>query len=889
MSPERWQQIKEVLDEALEIAPTSRCDYLKEICVGDDDLRREVESFLAFDDTQTDLLESDFFADAIHEVFNDPGAAFLNKEIGGKYRIVRELGAGGMGAVFLAERIDGEFEQKVAVKFLRQGFHSSSARLRFRQERQILARLQHRFIAALIDGGTTEDGTPYLVMEYVEGTPINRFVAENNLPVAETVDLFRSVCHAVSFAHQNLIVHRDLKPDNILITSDGTPKLLDFGIAKLLSDTEIKATVTRQQALTPEYAAPEQILGQTVTTATDVYSLGVILYELLTGAHPFRREKDTPQQIWHSITQTEPMRPSTAISLKSKVQSHKSKEENPKSKVQNPKSLKGDLDNIILKALKKEPSRRYASVEQFSQDLKCYLKGFPVSARPDTLAYRARKFLSRNPLASAAFLIAFVSLFCGIFAVSRQARVTQIERDKAERRFNDVRQLANSFMFEINEQIEKSPVKARELLVERAVEYLDKLSSEETGDAELQSELAAAYEKIGDVQSELFKPTLGKTSAALGSHQKALEIRERLFIADQTNVKRGLEVAMSRMRVGDILMMSGKIAEARENYSEAIRIDEKLLALEPANQKVLRNLSRLLSRRGQSILRSGSLGEARQNYLQSLENYQKLLNDNPGDLPLEHSVAIVNSYIGYVELERGNFDESLNRFQKSLEIEKRVSASDKTNALYRGGLINGHLWFGVALRDTGKINEGIAEFRQSLEMQKAVFEADKSNFGERNWLADCYLELGIAEMKARETKAAIETFQTAIEHYRAVWEHDRENSAVRRQIAFTQKYLAETLLQNGKQAESLNLFRRAFEEFQKLVEADPNNTEWRHDLASSRLKIGESLNKYGDKDEAQANFKATLAIYETLFAASPESLKIRRELEAVKKYLAEFN
>jgi eukaryotic-like serine/threonine-protein kinase len=888
MSPERWQQIKEVLDEALTVVPSARADFLSKTCVGDEDLRREVESFLAFDGAPSDLLENNSFADAIQEVFNEPSVVFLNREIGGKYRIVGELGAGGMGSVFLAERIDGEFEQKVAVKFLRQGFLSPSARQRFRRERQILARLQHRYIAALIDGGATDDGTPYLVMEYVEGTPITRFVRENNLSVVETIDLFRSVCRAVSFAHQNLIVHRDLKPENILITADGTPKLLDFGIAKLLSETEIKATVTHQQALTPEYAAPEQILGQTITTATDVYSLGVILYEILTGAHPFRRANMSPQQIWQSITQTEPARPSS-ISSKFQVPSSKSETRNPKSQIPNPKSLKGDLDNIILKALKKEPARRYGSVEQFSRDLQFYLKGFPVSARPDTLVYRAGKFLSRNPLACAAVLIALVSLVSGIFVASHKAREAQIEREKAERRFNDVRQLANSFMFEINEQIEKSPVKARELLVQRAVEYLDKLSAEETGDAELQSELAAAYEKIGDVQSELFKPTLGKTSAALRSHQKALEIRERLFIADPTNVERGLETAMSRMRIGDIFMMSGRIAEARDIYSEAIRLNEQMLVREPANQKVRRHLSRVFSRRGQSVLRSGSLAEARQNYEKSLENYQKLFDESPNDSQLEHSIAIVNSYIGYVELERGDFAEALNHFQTSLEIEKRVFETDKTNALYRGGLINGHLWVGVALRDAGQIDAGIAEIRTALEMQKTVFEADKSNFGERNWLADCYLELGIAEMKANDSNAARENFQTAIEHYRAVWEHDRENLAARRQIAFAQKHVAETFLQNEKPDKSLNLFRQTLEEYKKLVEADPHNSEWRHDLAFCYLKIGESLMKTGARFEAAQNFKTAAAIYETLSAASPENLKIQRESEAVKKHLAEFD
>jgi serine/threonine protein kinase len=542
MTPERWQQLKSVLEPAMELAPERRADFLDEACAGDLELREEVESFLEYETASDDLLENPIFSPVLQEIAEEMHEDFAGRQIG-KYRILREIGAGGMGMVFLAERADGEFEQQVAVKLLRRSFFDSSAKQRFQQERQILARLHHPFIAGLIDGGTTEENTPFLVMEYVEGTSITRYADEKNLSLNERLDLFRKVCEAVSFAHRNLIVHRDLKPDNILIGEDGTPKLLDFGIAKLMSATEIKATITRHQPLTPEYAAPEQITGAAITTATDIYALGVILYELIARQRPFSRtDKSGSQNLLRSISEKEPPRPSSVI------KSRKSESFDPKFKIQNPKLLKGDLDNIVLKALRKAPERRYKSVELFAEDVRRHLAGLPVSARADTFFYRAEKFVARNPLAVAALAVAFSSMLAGLFVSAYQTKVAREEREKAERRFNDVRKLANSFVFEINEKIDESPIKARELLVTRAVEYLDKLATEAEGDASLQSELAAAYEKIGDVQSEIFKPGLGNSQAALESHQKAWQMREAIYRRDETDTEAGLALGKSLFR-----------------------------------------------------------------------------------------------------------------------------------------------------------------------------------------------------------------------------------------------------------------------------------------------------------------------------------------------------
>ena len=884
MTPERWQQVKSVLEEVLEKPSDARQQFLAENCAGDSELVREVESLLVYEEG-----EPAWFEDAsVSDVFQPVASAFVGKQIG-KYRIVRELGIGGMGAVFLAERNDGEFEQQVAVKLLKQAFFSQVSLNRFRRERQILARLRHRYIAQLLDGGTTAEGAPFLVMEYVEGTPITRFAAEKNLSLEERLDLFRKVCEAVSFAHQNLIVHRDLKPDNILICPDGTPKLLDFGIAKLISETEIKATVTRQQALTPEYASPEQITGDAITTASDIYCLGIILFELLTGEHPFQKGNMTAQQMWRAITESEPARPSL-VGSKFKVQSPKSKvqspnEVNPKSKIQNPKSLRGDLDNIVLKALRREPERRYASVAQFSQDIKLFLSGFPVSARPDTFFYRAKKFVTRSPIASFAVLIAIVSLIAGIVAATYQARLANVERERAERRFNDVRQLANSFLFEINEEIEKSPVKAREKLVARALEYLDKLAQESEGNTELQSELAAAYEKIGNIQSELFKPSSGKTADALVSHQKSLEIREKLFAAEPKSIERGLDVIKSRSHVGDIFSMSGRVGEARDSYRQAILLNEQLLALAPDNFEVKRSLYRIYARLGQAVLRSGSLGEALENYEHSLAITEKLLSENPDNAQIRRAYSIIHSYIGYVKMEMGAGAAAVRDFQISLEVMQDLLAKDANNAQARGDVGTARLWLGVALSETGKTDEAKTQIRQALEIQQTIFEADRANFGEQNALADSYLELGKVLAKDGQTNEAIAHYEQAIKNYEAVWQADPKNLSAQRQIALTRRHLAVVLAEKGETARAFSLLRETLGEFEKLIASDPNNTEWQHDSAICHLRLGEMLLKKGEKAEAAAHFEKASLMLETLTVRSPENIKMRDDLETVKDHL----
>ena len=360
MTPERWQQVKQVLATALEVAPEERAAYLNQNCAGDDSLRRDVEQFLANEGPAGDeFLNPSCLAVTAAAVLPDDGNFWLGRRLG-PYRIVEEIGVGGMGEVYRAVRDDDQYQKEVALKIISAGKNSGFVIDRFRKERQILASLDHPNIARLLDGGTTDDGTPYFVMELIEGQPITEYCHERRLSVAERLQLFAQVCAAVQYAHQHLIIHRDIKPGNILVTPDGTPKLLDFGIAKIIGAGEdspqLDATLTAFRILTPRYASPEQIKGEPMTTASDVYSLGVVLYELLAARSPYGDATNSSSEIARAVCDNEPEKPSAA------VQHPESRKEYDASAEKLGKQLRGDLDNIALMALRKEPARRYQSV-----------------------------------------------------------------------------------------------------------------------------------------------------------------------------------------------------------------------------------------------------------------------------------------------------------------------------------------------------------------------------------------------------------------------------------------------------------------------------------------------------------------------------------------------
>lgn len=442
MNKDQWQQIEKIFYAAMELPRDEREAFISQTCAGDEELLREVQALLAANQDAESFLDSPVnmpphsgtFSPTLvmpHSAANAGAAAESGVRIGA-YRLIREIGRGGMGAVWLAERADGQFYQQVAVKLLHAGSENEEVIRRFRHERQILASLDHPNIARLLDGGTTEDGRPYFVMEYIEGLPIDEYCRQHQLSVDDRLKLFRQVCAAVHYAHQNLVIHRDLKPSNIAVTEDGTPKLLDFGIAKLIQPDLSRSydTLSGVTPMTPAYASPEQVRGEKLTTASDVYSLGVVLYELLTGRSPYRLKAHGFGELMRAVIEQEPERPSTAVTRADETPPTNPITIEPTEKLK--RRLSGDIDSIVLMALRKEPPSRYGSVEQFSEDLRRYLEGLPTMARRGTFGYRALKYIRRNKVPVAAAALILLSLVGGIGATLLQARIAKAAQFQAE-------------------------------------------------------------------------------------------------------------------------------------------------------------------------------------------------------------------------------------------------------------------------------------------------------------------------------------------------------------------------------------------------------------------------------------------------------------------------
>jgi eukaryotic-like serine/threonine-protein kinase len=562
MPPVEWHKVEEIFEEALDVPPEERSVLIERRCGADAELRGEVQSLLAAEAASANFLPKANFAKAVGSLLT---AEAREGQRVGPYKILREVGRGGMGVVLLAEREDEEFHQQVAIKVVKRGFDTEDILRRFRNERQILASLNHPNIAKLFDGGSTEDGLPYFVMEYIEGLPLVKYCDEHELSTNERLRLFRDVCSAVQHAHQNLVIHRDIKPSNILVTREGEVKLLDFGVARLLSPgesgTEATATQTALRLMTPEYASPEQVRGERLTTATDIYSLGVILYELLTGARPYKLKDTSPAELSRAICDLEPSRPSEAVTDSKNLSS------DSKSETRNPKALRGDIDNIVLMALRKEPGRRYKSAEQFAEDIRRHLTGLPVIARKDTFAYRTSKFVRRNRVAVLTASLIILVIISGLIVALWQAEAARRQRDLAQRervkaeRINQFLQRMLSFS---NQSITSvSPVAQR-----RDVTVNDMLD-------QITPQVEAELADQPDVRAQILR-AIGSAYASQGQYDAA-EKNLRAALDAQTRLygEENVEAAATMVELGVLSYRQAKFDEASRLLEKAVAFYRK--------------------------------------------------------------------------------------------------------------------------------------------------------------------------------------------------------------------------------------------------------------------------------------------------------------------------
>ncbi len=690
MNPDRWNNIQLLFEKALELDESEREIFLAQECGEDRELFDEVVSLLAADKKAHSL-----FSGSAADYISIDETVIEGKNFG-NYRAVKQIGVGGMGSVYLAERSDGVFEQKVALKIVKPGMNSEDIIKRFEGERQILARLQHPNIAGLLDGGISEIGLPFFTMEYVEGKPVTEYCDEKNLSIDQRLRLFNKVCEAVLYAHQNLVIHRDIKPGNILVQEDGTVKLLDFGIAKVFEEDETDKSLTRTgiRVMTPEYASPEQVRGEPVSTATDIYSLGLILYQLLSGCPPYEVNTTSALEMERIICLTEPQKPSTMItkiSLSGAGQKTSSdfittKRSTTISKLR--KRISGDLDNICLMAIRKEPERRYNSVAQLINDIDNHLNGIPVTARKSTASYRTKKFIKRHK--TGVVITSLSILAITLVTVFYTVRLAE-ERDKAQlaaeksKKVSDF--LAGIFEVADPEQSKGESITARELL--------------DNGVKRIETELSDQPEVLANmlgVTGNVYK-SLGLYKNALLLLQKALVLNDSLLGSNSP------ESAKSLNDLANLNFAMGDYESAIEKFNKAIRIRTDIYGEEsPETAESMNDLAMVLREEGQ-YKRSENLLSA------SLSIRQKFMSGNSSE------VAQSINNLALVKADEGEYDTAEKLFEKSLKIKEKLYGKVHPSVTETIG-------------NLAQLHQQMGKYKDASELFKETLEIDKKLFGE---------------------------------------------------------------------------------------------------------------------------------------------------------------
>ena len=795
----RWEQVSDVLSQALGLSPTERAAYLDRVCGADAELRREVEALLDHDEQSGDILDL-------------PGQPATPLVAGGRigpYEVQRLLGVGGMGAVYLCARVDDGYRHQVAIKLLQPGMASPQVTRRFRSERRILSSLQHPNIARLFDGGVTAQGEPYFVMEYVEGDPIDVYCERTNASIGERVDVFCRVCDAVQAAHRALVVHRDIKPGNILVHGDGTPKLLDFGIAKMLTAEPgvdvAEQTIAGLRLMTPAYASPEQIRGEPVTTATDIYSLGVVLYKLLVGALPHRSATASAVEIEREICDVDPEPPGRVTGGR----------------------IDRDLSAIVMKALRKEPAERYGSVEQLSADLQRYRHGYPVIARRGNTAYHVGKFLRRNRTATAAAALVVLSLAGGIAASSWQASVARAERREAEaqrqlaeRRFAEVRRLANSFLFEFDTAIADlaGATAARQLVVSKALEYLSALAKDAHGDPQLLWELATAYQRVGDIQGHPFFANLGDRAGALRSYREALRIWESIAARPGSATDAVVQAAFVHRVIGDVLSGDTRNAEALAEYRLAFETLDRVRSgmSEKYVDAARSERITLMGRLGTQLALVGQVAEGVRWCERAVDEGRATLRS--GRLDEKHELSVLYSRAGKALLQAGAIDAAAVLHREEIAVSEALAAEapPAANAHYRRDVALAYR----SLADIHLVRQDLAAAlaldERARTIQESILGADSANSQMRKELAGTYAAIGGLLMRQSKLAAAEQTLARALRLGERLLKDDATSRAYRLTYADGLGQMGALCRQRGQSADARRHYRTRIEVLEPL-------------------------------------------------------------------------
>lgn len=849
-------KIKLLFEKALNLNGAEREAFFNQLPEEEKKYVQEVKSLLKAYDSDNDFLEIKTDNRNSHQISSNLHP-LIGKHIG-PYLIEKEIGIGGMGIVFAGKRDDGEFEQKVAVKIIKQGLSSNYLLKRFQNERQTLANLQHPNIAKLLDGGKTSEELPYLIMEYIDGIPITEYCEKNNLSIEKRLELFVTVCKAVQYAHQNLIIHRDIKPGNILVAQDGVPKLLDFGVAKLLSDdyaenNEEVLTKPGMWHLTPEYASPEQIKGINITTASDIYSLGVLLYKLLTGSEPYKIMNNSPSAISKIIAEEKITKPSEILlqNTKENVESD-SRDERNYDTVVNYKQLKGDLDNIILKAMHKEPSQRYSSVQEFADDIERYLKDMPVIARADSMTYRFTKFVQRHKAGVVLFILINLITFASISAIIYQGALAAKERDKAKVE-NQKYERVNDFLTRILSSVDPSEigrdVKVYDILEKAAKDAETELKGQPAVEASIKGTLGNTYVNLGEYEKgkpflteayEINKNIYGEQSkeTATSIHDLALyydwigeyKTADSLYTKSISIFKKVLteptKIYADALNNQAIVKMNfGENEEAEKLYLEAIETSKIVEGEQNRNVAVMMNNLAI------SYMDTGKLKEAEKYYKKSLKIIIKLLG--------KERPEVGSSYnnMASIFIKKEQFDSAQIYLQKSYELKYKLKGKD-------------HPDVGLALCNLGVLeihrkNFDKAEkyFLQGLEQYLKTYPEDHPLVGLGNyWLGRVYFNKKKYSLSENCYRNSLKiTMAKMPEDYWEIWR--------------TKGELGICLVKSGKLSEAEKLLDESYNYF---IDNLPNNKSTIKEVLTGMVELYDKLN---DQEKLQ-KYKTLLTSYE---------------------------